>query len=283
MKTLSIYSILLTMLIMACQKDTDESPLSSEKKKDHCNKCPTIYLPKTYSEAKYSFTYKDSTGNLATIVENTYMKVHFIYGNNNRIEKLQWMDDDGVLYDNYELTYTGNKLTKLTKNYSGGYTVDNYTIRWDGDKIKNLVIRRVEDSQITNRDSIIFSYNSDNSIAGYEFYDPNQKELTAGYSFSYKSSEYKYWAKDIKNKEIIFLALIDSSPKIVPASNDISSILKYEFTEYGQNFFESTYHDQQYNEANYPLTYGKTYRVSDEMEQWVEESQQCVSYIKVNK
>ena len=279
MKTLSIYLTLLTTLFMACQKDTDESLVSPKKKQDHC-KCPPIYLPKTHSESKYSFTYKDSTGNLAMIDSHNGAKLYFIYGNNNRIEKLQWITDDGELYDKYEITYTGNKPTKLTRTYAGS-EVSNYIINWDGDKMKNLIIRRVgEDIAL---DSIVFSFNSDNSIANYEFYDPNQTESYSGYSFEYKNGDYKYWAKDIKNKEIIFLAMIEMNPVIIPASNDLLGIFEYEQDEFFVNSYSRDYHDQQYNEGNYPIIFGRTYTETTIMEAFQEESQESITYTKVKR
>ncbi|MNZ95825.1 hypothetical protein D3C78_1149950 [compost metagenome] len=282
MKTLSIYLTLLTVFLIACQKDTDESPLSSEKKKNHCNKCPAVYLPINHSESNYSFTYKDSTGNLATIDSHNGMKLHFIYGNNNRIEKLQWIGNDGVLYDHYDLSYTGTKLTKLTENHYGGSVpgeVDNYTIRWDDDKIKNVIIQRVGDA--LPLDSIVFFYNSDNSIKYYQFFDPNQKTFRFSYSFSYKSGNYKYWAKDIKNKEIIFLAMIRSGPVIIPASNDLLDISKSVEDEFFVNHYSRTYHDQQYNQGNYPIILGRTYTETTIMEAYEEESQENITYVKV--
>lgn len=258
MKNYALYLLLVCFFVIGCQKDIGETDVDLKSTKDkNCNKCKALYLPVTNTgHLLYDsivFNYHDKHGNLSSI--RTYNRAYppanigldFIYDKNNKVSRVQ-------LYPRNEFILVGYKANKIDKceqyyvNQSGDtIPTKRWTFTWNNEvlcKLKEFDFRQNSERTET------FEYKSNTdasellSIKLNELYDD---ELT-----SIVYSDKNYWAKDIKNKELLLVTPFKFPDLILPIQKEISYSRFYRDYVFSGMDRITRLTEGDYNEAGYP-------------------------------
>ncbi|MNS55071.1 hypothetical protein D3C72_878970 [compost metagenome] len=258
MKNYALYLLFLCLAFIGCQKDIGETDADLTAKKDKkCNKCKVLYLPvNNIGHLLYDsivFNYRDKYGNLNSIrtYNRTYPRANrgldLIYDKNNKVSKVQ-------LYPNTHfilVSYKADKIDKCEEYYINQLndTIPNkrWTFTWNNEVLCKLK----EFDFIQNSERIeTFEYKSNTNAS--ELLSIKLNELYYNELTSVLYSGKNYWAKDIKNKELLLITPFGFPNLILPVQKEISYSRFYRDYIFNARDRVTRLIEGDYNEAGFP-------------------------------
>ena len=262
MKTLSFYLVLLSLTVIGCQKDIDEPSALSAKNDKNCNCNKARYLPIKVEERGivYTFNYLNDEGDLSEIKKdgpnfNDGTKWKFNYKNGFISEIIQSYDDSNSGPDKITVQYTNsNLLTEVDflslHCYEDPYwpSDDPHTVCEYESSLKYQFIWGNGKLKTYKRGSDLFNITYENnlltSIERYpkiNYYGDTRR--------LYYLTDKNYWAKDIKNKELLFTLSLG----ILPIEKDLTKIIASFVKQDGSIIEEPAVFVSKYNNDGYPV------------------------------
>lgn len=262
MKTYALYLLILCFSVIGCQKDigNEEKPknkkakkylpteirtISSEVIEDNSPKATESWVFPYLLRSTVKLTYKDDEGNLLKFArwdtvgsEKYYQDYEFEYDSSGLMKKV--ITSNGIFVTRvYKLYYNNGKLSRIDfaepRNYGDPWEEYYYRLHanvyWQGDKI---------DYYESSRAKYKFKYNTECQLYAIE--------CNSDFYYTTKLTYFpkNYFAKDVKNKEIIYLVL---PGLFYPTCKDLASIT--DLSPEAGNFYCKF--DNQYNEDDYPI------------------------------
>lgn len=244
MKKHFFHFMILSLFCTSCQKEMDWlTSGGSGNNTSNVITQDTLYLPvKIIIDAQtYDLSYKDSIGNLSSI-KSSWSTLLFFYNSNNEIVKVQLKGNaDSTLFSEYLITYKDNKPWK----FANGYEVGRFSYYSNYTQIEGVMHPVFGDTLVRK-----FHYN-DSTLYAYNYL--NQYET--GGNNNYVSDAKNYWAKDIKNKELLGQAV--QFFEVLPAQKDISSASYLDNLSHNPIIISTNYVNKTYNVAGYPTYWEK--------------------------
>ena len=280
MKTYALYLLMLSFSVIGCQKDIGESDADLTAKKNKDCKCKKErYLPLVYKQRSdsISFYYRDDDGNLDKITRIGWRSEwRFTYNENKEVDNIKYYFRN-QLDTEYRFSYSNKEVCAFTEiNYVGNYVID-YKIKRQNGRLSEIYIK-----YDNFNDTAWFHYDANNVLDHY-FVGGGNNYDKARLIVSFTTNANKYWANDIKSKELLFLTGVKDTPWIYPVENDITnfSINDHRTTE-PESIGES-HHNTIYNPSGYPLYFLK--KIVYDSDIWGTETDSTdvnITYKKVN-
>lgn len=278
MKNYALYLLILCFSVVGCQKDIGESDADLTAKKDKDCKCKKErYLPLVYKQRSdsISFYYKDDYGNLDKIIWGR-SAWNFTYNGNKEVDNIKFYLKN-QLYTEYRFSYSNKEVCAFTEiNYVGNYVVD-YKIKRQNGRLSEIYIKHGNFN-----DTAWFHYDANNVLDHY-FVGGGNNYDKALFTIGINTSANKYWANDIKSKELLFLINIRETPWIYPVENEITNFFMTDHRRIEPEARYESYHNTIYNSSGYPLYFlKKTVYESDLSGTWTDSTDVNITYKKVN-
>ncbi|AFD06240.1 hypothetical protein [Solitalea canadensis] len=250
MKNYTLYLLILCLAAIGCQKDIGEPDADLTTKKDKDCKCKKErYLPLVYKQRSdsISFYYKDDLGNLDRIIWGRD-EWRFTYNGNKEVDNIKYYFIN-QLYAEYRFSYSNKKACAFTEiGYVGNYVVD-YKIKRQNGRLSEIYIK-YDHNGIFN-DTAWFHYDANNVLDRY-FVGGRNNYDKARLIFSFTTNANKYWANDIKSKELLFLTGVRDTPWIFSVENDITNLFISDHRTTEPESIGESYHNTIYNPSGYP-------------------------------
>lgn len=260
MKTFSLYLVLLSLSVIGCQKDIDEPSVLSAKNTKNCNCKKVKYLPiKVEQEGRVVyFIYLNDEGDLLAIQSDLNgLLWHFDYSND--ILKEVSISDNNPTDDSRLVTikYTNNLLSEMEfasiHCYEDPYwPVDDPHIACERNTYrKNLFTWTNYKLTTYKKEDELFNLTYENNLLSSIERSPKTNSPGDTKRLNYHTDK-NYWAKDIRNKEVLF-ALNLGFLSILPIEKDLSSSIDSYDRRNGSVDEVITTYVSKYNTDGYPV------------------------------
>ncbi|AFD08650.1 hypothetical protein [Solitalea canadensis] len=282
MKTYALYLLMLCFSVIGCQKDIGETEAELAAKKDKNCKCKKDrYLPLVYKNSQWdslSFYYKDDLGNLDRIIWGRY-EFRFTYNGNKEVDNIKFYSRNQLSIE-YRFSYNKKEVCAFTEiNYVGNEVID-YKIKRQNGRLSEIYFNYNING--ASNDTAWFHYNSNNVLDHYFVGGGNDYDK-ASLIFSFNTNANKYWANDIKSKELLFLTGIIDIPWIYPVENDITNLSISDNRRIERESRHLSYHNTIYNPSGFPLYSHKKMEYYSDMSGTLTDSTDVnITYKKVN-
>ncbi|AFD06244.1 hypothetical protein [Solitalea canadensis] len=256
MKNYALYLLMLCLAVIGCQKDIGEPDADLTAKKDKGCKCKVLYLPVTLirdpltGDATHDstvFKYCDKYGNLSSIKNydidyrwriDSAIQYYFFYNKKKEVSKVECYYKNKI-YFTILVEYKADKIYKCTRYSNDNAVTNEWIFIWNKDVLK----------EIKNATTLTTIYN-------FEYKNPDDPaelvhwtvgESSTGIEYSNKN----YWAKDIKNKELLFVIGLRQS--FLPIKKEVLNSDYYSGESNWTSMAETIrLISADYNEADYP-------------------------------